>query len=482
MRANIIIQPSARPELQDEDEYRYFKIFRDRTASELSGYFESNVWDRLILQVCHEEPFARHAVVAIGALNKTLEIHHENSTYAGQTRATMSSAQYHHAFALQQYGKSLQLIRQSCQEDEETLLRNTLISSLLTTCFESYIGNQENALTQAQAGVDVLAEYNARDQSNRRCSGAVPFLDEDLICTFARLDSLLLMFNNPQNRRGSLLRYGSTESRFPQPSLLLLSENIPSAFGSLREARWFWDVIVRAAMWLRVASHPNEFSTLDFGESDVHYSQRKADAFGQKIQRQLQLYTSTIEKWFGAFKPVFDGSRTQDRSKDFRGASILMIKYLSSRIAIPQHEALSDEFLSDYISIFNLARELLEMDDRSRSPGRPLFIFDDSLVAGLFLVATRCRNRKVRRDVIELLRRHPRREGLWDSLMAAKVATWFMNAEEEGLVGDIIPAHARMKIVKNDFVLSERKAVVRCSKIAVGREDPTLLPEVTLTW
>jgi len=65
--------------------------------------------------------------------------------------------------------------------------------------------------------------------------------------------------------------------------------------------------------------------------------------------------------------------------------------------------------------------------------------------------------------------------------MVAKVATWFMETEEEGLEGDIIPPRAKMKIIKNDYVLSERKAVVRCSKIS-GLEDIAALPEVTLTW
>lgn len=44
-------------------------------------------------------------------------------------------------------------------QEAQTRLRNTLISSLLTTCFESYIGNQENAIAQAKAGVDVLVAY-----------------------------------------------------------------------------------------------------------------------------------------------------------------------------------------------------------------------------------------------------------------------------------------------------------------------------------
>lgn len=34
------------------------------------------------------------------------------------------------------------------------------MSSLLTTCIETYIGNQENAIAQAKAGVDVLVGYH----------------------------------------------------------------------------------------------------------------------------------------------------------------------------------------------------------------------------------------------------------------------------------------------------------------------------------
>ena len=33
------------------------------------------------------------------------------------------------------------------------------MSSLLTTCFESYVGNQEVALSQAELGIDILLEY-----------------------------------------------------------------------------------------------------------------------------------------------------------------------------------------------------------------------------------------------------------------------------------------------------------------------------------
>jgi hypothetical protein len=66
--------------------------------------------------------------------------------------------------------------------------------------------------------------------------------------------------------------------------------------------------------------------------------------------------------------------------------------------------------------------------------------------------------------------------------MTAKVASWFMNKEEEGMVDGYVPETARLRIVKNDVVLSERKAMIQCSKLMDGSQERVSLPEVTLTW
>lgn len=93
-----------------------------------------------------------------------------------------------------------------------------------------------------------------------------------------------------------------------------------------------------------------------------------------------------------------------------------MTKYLTSRIALLRSgkslEISSDEFLPDYVSILQLARDLLEKDGVEDFLAKAVFIFDDCLVAGLFMVATICRERKLRRQAIDLLDRRPRREGL----------------------------------------------------------------------
>jgi hypothetical protein len=66
--------------------------------------------------------------------------------------------------------------------------------------------------------------------------------------------------------------------------------------------------------------------------------------------------------------------------------------------------------------------------------------------------------------------------------MAAKVAEWFVDGEEEGLrVDENVSPDSRLILVSNKFVLSERKTLVQCAKQAKGK--PTeFLPPVLLRW
>lgn len=86
---------------ENEIDYSYFVFFHENTAVELSGYFETDIWNCLVLQMAHEEPFARQAIIAIGALTMTTNV----------TAASMNPeffgpiARRHYDYALRQYGK-----------------------------------------------------------------------------------------------------------------------------------------------------------------------------------------------------------------------------------------------------------------------------------------------------------------------------------------------------------------------------------------
>jgi hypothetical protein len=229
------------------------------------------------------------------------------------------------------------------------------------------------------------------------------------------------------------------------------------------------------------------FSTLDFGENDVTENILKADAFAQRIQTELGLYVKVRAKWLRAFQPLFDCSRSKPGSKEYLGASVLMIQYLSGGVTTAAQgqnleEAHCDMLPRDFTTIVDMAQDCLEWSSLSTTPGKAVFVFDDSLVAGLFLVATRCRDPHLRRRTIHLLQKYPRREGLWDSSMAAKVATWLMDKEEEGMVDGYVPEAARLRIVKTDLKLTERTAIIRCSRLVEETGERVEMPDVTLTW
>jgi hypothetical protein len=469
---SIRAQPAPGPDFTTESEYNYFSLYQSSTAAELSGYFSSDVWNRVILQTCHEEAYARHAVIALGALHRALQVYHHSVERA--------SPKLHHEFALQHYGKALKYMSQViAREKNEARLRHTLISSLLTTCFETYIGNQDSALIQAQAGIDILMEQQAtqrnegeNERSYVEClSSDSSFLDYDLLSTFARLEAQILTF---KDGRSTHLPRTMREEEFPI---------IPSTFRSVNEARLYWDLCVRRAMLFHYSNSDPNFSSLDFGENIFRNS------IGcERIQRYIDGYTTARMNWAKAFQPIFEQSRKDGNTQDFLCASILKMKALSAKFAFAPTaqggETYADAFLDDYVQIVELATNVLEqsVDQDKTTLRKVVFNFDVSIVVPIFIVALRCRDCKVRREAIELLWKYPRREGFYDSLMAAKVVSWFMSKEEEGMVDGYVPETARLRIVKNDFVLSERKATIQCSKLMEGGQERVSLPEVTLTW
>jgi Fungal Zn(2)-Cys(6) binuclear cluster domain len=53
-----------------EQDLRYFRIFCQETAHQISGPFNTGLWNRLMPQASEAVPFVRHAIIAVAALSK----------------------------------------------------------------------------------------------------------------------------------------------------------------------------------------------------------------------------------------------------------------------------------------------------------------------------------------------------------------------------------------------------------------------------
>ena len=110
--------------------------------------------------------------------------------------------------------------------------------------------------------------------------------------------------------------------------------------------------------------------------------------------------------------------------------------YLSASTVNPFiDEMVWDGFIERYEHVVPLAALIIESstsDNCTRKRG-PDFTLDMNIVAPLYIVAHKCRHPVIRRKAVSLLYAAPRQEGVWDSILSARVAERLIGIEETGL-------------------------------------------------
>ncbi|KAL7925389.1 hypothetical protein ACQKWADRAFT_283878 [Trichoderma austrokoningii] len=485
----ILYEPSHSLALM-HTESLYFDLFRVQTASELSGYFNMNFWTQRLLQECHFEPSIRHAVVALGALYKTLEQSCEPDL--GPLPGVMSrmeSVMCHWQVAVRKYSEACNAML-LLSGDKISTNKTRLMASVLLACFDSFIGDHRQAIVQIQTGLRLLARIQHDRAKNLHPSERV---EEDLLVIFTRFaiqaKSYDMAFHFPhpyviQLGPQSLNDPSSplSDSGSPQPS-----SPIPRKFASLREARLASDQLCE--MLLRFVEH------LQAARREPTYTLPPSWLqLGSTFQAQ-------IDSWTRAFEPIFQ-SRLQPGMNLLEKSAISALKmfHMNTQIVFLtifcKTEVQFDSFLPHFKEIVSLGWEVVGDDEKRAAPDccpdpqrcrqhhthniKPSFSADLGIVTPLFVVATKCRDPIVRRESIRLLRSSSRREGMWDSELAANIGQWIMELEEADAFPDdvktqgaahagTIPEEKRVMVQSVDFDLRARFA-----DLTVGSRDARL--------
>jgi hypothetical protein len=492
----------------DSKEGQYFQVFRTHTASELSGFFDSEFWTRSVLQESHSEASIRHAVVALGALYKTLETASESPPGSPDTNSFSETAPNHYHFALVQYGKALTRLRESLENNETRSQRTILISIVLFTCFLSFTGEHKGAIFQIQSGLGLLEERRQETKQPliRRKDDVV---EEELVQIFTRLaiqaKSYDMAFHFPPPYVIQLTPKPppstpqSPSSPSDAASTASLESHIPDLFHTTHEARQSLDSLSE-----RMMRFNETLSSFYAGPNNILPASIKSHGAGFKAQ---------LEQWGSAFEPLLQNRRTP-RVTNTERAGIDVLKMTHHMVTIlflmgfSTSEMDFDAFIGPMREIVELAKELVvdeeltlaqnrcgEKKCRHKAGGKGRMLFpgiatsgsvaegdfahikasfalDLGIVPPLFVVATKCRNRKLRREAISLLFSSPRREGMWDSILCGKVGSWIMQVEEEGMrefqpgealsVGEVVQEGRRVMVKEILFDLQRREAVIRC--------------------
>jgi len=139
-----------------EEESRYFRVFSEHSAFELSGFFDTDFWNRVVLQESHRNVPIRHAVMAIGALNKSLEAAPSPDL---KVNVLQTLNKKHYESAVLNYVKSIQALNQYISSSDSPQLRIVLISCLLFICFETFVGSFASSVQQTYGGLKILKSY-----------------------------------------------------------------------------------------------------------------------------------------------------------------------------------------------------------------------------------------------------------------------------------------------------------------------------------
>lgn len=431
---------------ESDQECQVFDYFRLMTASRTSLFFGSDFWTGRVLQTSHADTAIRHAVLALGAL----QLERESTGPLIRNR--------HCGFAFQSYSKAVthtsKLLSQSGRDNFE----KGLVACVLFICYESLQGHYSMAQMHLQNGLRIISESNrtppSSDKTHRQ---EVP---DDILHVFSRLDLQAMSLSESS----SPYPFANSFRRIKPP------EPVTLQFSSLAEAQYH---LFEHTKWLFLLGEILE-STEPANIEELLLHRIGCD---DELVRWLISLDSFLEKSRHHGTWTHELQSAYNLLQVYHGITITLCKpfSLDSELFFDQHYLQFNSMLNLLESI-SLATS--SIDAGQRSPSKPLFSLELGVVLPLFIISTKCREPKLRRRAIALLYSVNRREGLWDSHGAAKVAETIMKLEEEGL-GDVQRANQigneqRVNEMFAKINVERREIELRCmiNRRTDGRNEP----------
>ncbi|KAI9846842.1 MAG: hypothetical protein M1838_001117 [Thelocarpon superellum] len=469
----LVIAPGPSLEIPGgPQERRCFRFFRDRTVPQLSGYFSSEFWSRLLLQATHHDPIIRHAVLAVGAS-------HERFEMLGPGPGADHDPG---AFALEHYNKSIRGLSRAMSGRGKMAADVALTSCVLFTCFETLQDRYGSAIVHMKGGVKMMADLERAERAEGQREGAgenqspghanlvwAPdaYLPRHYLeVIFTRLDmQLMQMANGPYET--FQLHASNTQPGF--------GPEVPSEFSSIEEAR----------------------NNADFhGTRYLHAVERCSHATPGDDQDSIFMiqadYGATIERWFAAFEVFLEKMGPNLSAEELNGALVLKIQQqihgLVTKIQywpMPADEMIWDEFLPVFDQIVTLARVVVRASTQLSQikPGRRTFSMDPGIVRPLFLTAFRARDPQLRRAAVALLDQTPRQESVWGANVLASCARYIIALEEgdrEIRTAADVPAFSRINMVQPTFDFLGGKLVMTYTRRTEDSKSEVF--SQVLTW
>ncbi|TVY22458.1 hypothetical protein LHYA1_G009072 [Lachnellula hyalina] len=441
----------------NEDEFRCFCFYREEVAPQLS-YISQSIWQTLLLQAGQDQDFVRHAIIAIGGLSRSMKLKELERT--GEESPSDPNAAFLYEFALLQYNQFLAGTKTHiavAKRDQGRRL--AMISCLLVVCIESMQLHHQSALLHSQQGFKLIEELkNDNDTPDHWNSGGISpsapnIIEDELLQQFDRMElQVLALYDTRMGEQHQILKdEGNSFVR-----------NMPEAFVNIDDARQYLELIMRRTFHFMAYAQADKYALLNFKEvqEDAYPKElSRALVILDGLQVQQEMYAAENRRWSKAFESLFRSSLKDINHLDAFQVLMMKIHSLNTTMRLNGHlsstELIWDSFAPQMENLVGMCRTVFNHPHADIVFGEGVFTFDMGLIYSLLTSAIHCRDRRIRRDALDLLGTRPWREAQWMSLLCADVARFNMETEEDGVGTEYIPEWARVRLTGLDIIEKE---------------------------
>ncbi|KAK5047375.1 hypothetical protein LTR84_006898 [Exophiala bonariae] len=415
-------------------EQRLLWHFQHRTIGQLESTFRSELWSTIIPTLVQHDPVVRQAVLALSAF-------HEHYLVQGRTSTALPD------HATRCYHQARQQIIQL--KSPENFFDSILCACLIFGVCASLRGEFEEATRHATAGMRIIS---GRRRALTPSTSIFASADNTLFSVFLDLQDQVLQANDD-------------DFQIACPELEGQVGDIPDQFEDMETALTHLQVLV------------NDFIDLHQAAERHHETHPwVASQISPALQPKFDEISTRYDVWKKALSSLSANGDHRQR------AGLLLLKIFELSFQIDMHtfehgESTYDDFRDTNLTILSLVEafvqiqcdtsgiKALDHNDQTESPtsNRQSLYFTSSpeIVPVLFEIATRSHDPALRQKACQSLRSCRRREGIWDSFVAASLAEQIADLKHQGMMAAENQNAGRKFLVTDINLLSDRECVVK---------------------
>ncbi|KAJ5775926.1 uncharacterized protein N7511_000937 [Penicillium nucicola] len=362
-------------------ERRAFAYYFQHTATSIGGGLDIDFWRTIVPQVCRSEPAVWDAMISISSLFESPDPYPDLVPLRRDHPHKLNQNQRD---ALSWYSRSVSAVRQGLERGGVGVFTG-LITCVLFICVEALLGDMDESLHLYNQGVHLIHALRDRKDCGAMTATESSLLEDTIVPIFIRLGAVTL--HSLADPMSTLLR--ETECDFTQEVI----------FVSLKSAR-------EAIVLLSAEIHRFE----QVCEQELEKSH--APHISPRLMVRQRTLSVKLQRWHAAFTRL---TASPFKNEQFSTCALLLayheMLFVMLGVCHSPSRITTDVYTPNFQNM--IENSIIALNGSARPDGsQPPFTFEISVGLPLFFTCVRCRDPKLRRTAIAMLRKAHRVLGL----------------------------------------------------------------------